>query len=333
MQLLTKIIILCVLSRWSLFFADESDLSRLSLGEPWLNSVVIEDLVGHVVIVEMWGINCGSCRASIPHMIQLQEKHGPKGLLIVAPHRQTGKKAEIVAQLKRLKVNYAIYSTGSMQGDNSTGIPKAFVFDSTGKLKFEGNPADGKFGQTVEELMKVAPDWITGGKIYTKVKAEAKSIETRKNLGKTYAELKTKSETGDSETQTEAKELLSALDRFAKSELAKIEANKIDHPPEVIPAYKAFAKNWNDSEYGKQAEALATQLEKDESFKNELQAFAIVQKMEEPLDKYLMTKSEKKQKQILVSLLPQYQMLKQKYGETQIVKNLEETLKSMGVAF
>ena len=72
------------------FLMAESGLKKLSLGEGWLNPVPIEEFNGRVVVVEMWGINCGPCRASIPHMISLQDKYREQGLIIAAPHRQEG---------------------------------------------------------------------------------------------------------------------------------------------------------------------------------------------------------------------------------------------------
>ena len=165
-------------------------------------------------------------------------------------------------------------------------------------------------------------------------KAEAKNIEARKSLGKTYVDLKAKSETGDEATQAEAKELLEALDRFAKSELAKIEANKTDNPPEVIPGYKIFAKNWKDSEYGTWAEDSAKQLEKDDAFKKELQAFAFFQKVEESLTEYVQTQSDKKKEKILnSSILPNYMILKAKFGDTQVFQNLQSLIDGAGLKF
>lgn len=156
----------------------------------------------------------------------MQEKYASKGLIVAAPHRQDGDKNQIIAKLKQMGCNYSVYSTGSIQGDNSSGIPRAFVFDHLGALRFEGHPSDGKFNKTVEDLMKAAPDWLTGGKEYTKIQSEAKNVEGRRNLGKTHSDLKEKMESSDETTKNEATELFEVLDRYAKSELAKIEAKK-----------------------------------------------------------------------------------------------------------
>lgn len=55
MKLLWKIL-MAGLFWGALISAEENDLSRLSLGEGWLNAIPIEEFQGRVIVVELWGI-------------------------------------------------------------------------------------------------------------------------------------------------------------------------------------------------------------------------------------------------------------------------------------
>jgi thiol-disulfide isomerase/thioredoxin len=58
------------------------------------DEVTPEDLVGQVVFLEYWGVRCPPCRASFPHLVAMQKKHGGSGkFTVLASHVQDGTEA------------------------------------------------------------------------------------------------------------------------------------------------------------------------------------------------------------------------------------------------
>ena len=46
-------------------------------------TVTQDDLKGDIVVMDFWATWCGPCMAAMPHMLELQEKHGGKGVQII----------------------------------------------------------------------------------------------------------------------------------------------------------------------------------------------------------------------------------------------------------
>lgn len=71
--------------------------------------LIIEGLEGKVVFLEFFGHKCPPCLASIPHLIDLQKKHGEK-LAIVSIEVQGFNNEEVKAFAKEHKINYIAVS-------------------------------------------------------------------------------------------------------------------------------------------------------------------------------------------------------------------------------
>lgn len=112
-----------------------------------------EELAGKVVVVEEWGVKCPPCIASLPHMAKLAKSNDKKGLVVVGLERQGSTKEDILKVLKTARVEFPVMSGGSAPG-NTGGIPHVVVFDVTGKLIFNGHPADDDFERTVKKALK-----------------------------------------------------------------------------------------------------------------------------------------------------------------------------------
>ena len=267
--------------------------------------------------------------------MKIQEKYEKQGLVVIAPHvgvkNPSDTKESILARLKKMNVNFSVFGSGSITGNNKNGIPQGFIFSHTGELVFEGHPSDGKFKKKIEDLMKTAPDFLTRGKEYTKLSKEAKSIKQRKSLGKTLKALEDKMNSDDSVTKEEATELHGILSKFAGSELAKIEGKKETAPNEVIAGYKMFSKTWKGSSFGEQASKTAKALKKDKDFQKELKAFAMIKSLDKIFDKYNTTNSDKKKKKLMHQLMGQAMGIGKKYGDTQAFQKLKSSLEAAGI--
>lgn len=111
---------------------------------------------GKAVVIEAWGVNCGPCIASLPHIEQIA-KRNKSDTIVIGAESQNSPDNKINEIVKKNKLSYTI-TKGGVQGPVSfSGIPHAFVFDTTGKLVFHGHPSDKDFEKAVRAAGKPAP--------------------------------------------------------------------------------------------------------------------------------------------------------------------------------
>ncbi len=101
--------------------------------------VTLASLRGQVVLIDFWATWCGPCRASIPHVQELHEKFGDKGLVVIGHTDGTSK--DLDAFIAKNQMTYII-SVGPNIGDayGVTGIPHVFLIDVDGKVAWSGGP-------------------------------------------------------------------------------------------------------------------------------------------------------------------------------------------------
>jgi WD40 repeat protein/thiol-disulfide isomerase/thioredoxin/tRNA A-37 threonylcarbamoyl transferase component Bud32 len=119
--------------------------------EDWLNTdrpPTLEGLKGKVVVVEFWATWCGPCVAGIPHLNELHDDYGPKGLAILSFTDQS--KQGIENFMKRTPMKYVIGSGSELAAEYGVeGLPHAFVIGRDGKLVWDGDPGDKEFDRQV----------------------------------------------------------------------------------------------------------------------------------------------------------------------------------------
>jgi thiol-disulfide isomerase/thioredoxin len=111
------------------------------------------DLAGKVVVVEEWGVKCGPCIASLPGMAKLAKSNAKKGLVVVGMERQNSEKEAILKVLKDARVAYPVMAGGSAPGGTGS-IPHVCVFNTEGKLVWNGNPHDDDFERAVKKELR-----------------------------------------------------------------------------------------------------------------------------------------------------------------------------------
>ena len=110
-----------------------------------------DQLVGKVVIVEEWGVKCAPCIASLPGLARMAKSGEKKGLVVVGCEVQGSTKEDILKAIRNARVTYPVMSGGAVPG-GAGGIPRASVFDVTGKIIYNGSPSDPEF----EKVVKIA---------------------------------------------------------------------------------------------------------------------------------------------------------------------------------
>ncbi len=119
--------------------------------------VDLSALRGEVIFIEKWGVKCGPCLALIPHVEDLQEEYGERGLHIFAFEAQNHTPAQIEETvLARGGGSYAVSAGGAGNYRTDGGIPHGWLIGVEGTVIWEGNPGSGDFDRTLRaELEKV----------------------------------------------------------------------------------------------------------------------------------------------------------------------------------
>lgn len=111
------------------------------------------------VVVEFWATWCGPCRASIPHLTELQRQYKDSAVFVGIAEETLNEVKPFVEKLgDQMDYTVAIDDAGKtaaayMDANKIDYIPYAFLIDKSGKLVFHSHPMDRKFE---EELKKAA---------------------------------------------------------------------------------------------------------------------------------------------------------------------------------
>lgn len=122
----------------------------------------LQDHLGKVVIVDIWGTWCGPCRRVIPHLVKLQKKH-PQNLQVIGlcneRTQDTGAAtASLTAAMNEFGINYpcALIDDRTVRNvPNFSGYPTMLFIDRTGKVRMVtvGVKPESYWDSLVEELL------------------------------------------------------------------------------------------------------------------------------------------------------------------------------------
>lgn len=91
---------------------------------------------GQVVLVDFWATWCLPCREEIPHLIQLQDKYGVRGLQIIGVSMDDGPEP-VRPFAQQFHMNYPIVMGNAKIGEEYGGVlglPIAFLVDREGRI-------------------------------------------------------------------------------------------------------------------------------------------------------------------------------------------------------
>ncbi len=141
--------------------AQPADVKPLTIGDEapridishWLKGEQVDELEdGQVYVIEFWATWCGPCRASMPHLSELQKQYGDEVKIIgisdeALPTVVGFLTREDGDQLWYDKINYTLTTdpdrsvmTDYFRAAGQRGIPTAFIVGGEGHVEWIGHP-------------------------------------------------------------------------------------------------------------------------------------------------------------------------------------------------
>ena len=102
------------------------------------NTVSGEQLRGKVVVLDFWATWCGPCLMEIPGYVQMQQKYGKEGLVIVGASVDQGGAEVVKAFAGKKGINYTMVMADEAVVTAFGGIeaiPTTFLIDRNGQIR------------------------------------------------------------------------------------------------------------------------------------------------------------------------------------------------------
>ena len=104
----------------------------------------LEQFKGKVVLLDLWTTWCGPCRIEIPTLINLQQKYGDKGLVVVGVSldpidpRGRGGKAAVAPFVRKTGINYTVWMIEDLEAiktyDWEGAYPTTYLIGRDGRV-------------------------------------------------------------------------------------------------------------------------------------------------------------------------------------------------------
>ena len=126
-------------------------------------TATLSDFRGKVVLLEFWGAWCAPCRGSMPRLADLAEEFANQGLVVIAVSTDTSEQDAVDSLAQNGYTRFvSVWEPGGKSGSPLTqlygvatslvGIPRTFVLDRQGVIRYVGHPNELSLG-LVESLL------------------------------------------------------------------------------------------------------------------------------------------------------------------------------------
>ena len=251
-----------------------------------------KDIRGKVVVLEYWGITCGPCIRAIPHTTELAKKYGHDKLVIIANQVWSASDNRTAETWNKHAKNdmVMVVNGGKLNSFQPRGVPRALIFDHTGKSIWEGHPGsmDKALADAIANMPEPAeqpadsekgeqdaePKLIVDGLEPEYFLGEMRLINAQdRNMAGTLAKLRRAAARSTRQGQMdEAKVIVAAVEAWAKPLQAKADAAYADDPATAYATAQQLVALLDGDELAKRANEIVTQIEKDDDLFDSVRA-------------------------------------------------------------
>jgi len=137
----------------------------------------------HVYVVEFWATWCGPCRASIPHLTEMQKKYKDKNVTFIGISDEEPEVVRKFVQQMGDKMDYTVAvddqratSKAYMEAFGIRGIPHAFLVDQSGRIIWQDHPMN-KFEDVIDQVLAGKFDLEAARKLLAKRQEEERAMQ------------------------------------------------------------------------------------------------------------------------------------------------------------
>lgn len=206
------------------------------------------DLMGKVVLVDMWGVDCGPCRALLPKMEKVWQTFKSKPFILIGSHCQGRQPAKVAELVEKCGLTYPIYDGVQLAGGPDSGsIPFLYVVDARGKVVFKGVGTGAERGaiEAVVNALETAidPRNLCGNVTPVKFKGMQRQLVMGRSVESNVRILKQAAKGTDARAH-EAEALLKAIDEAKEAFKDRIKMEQKDRPSAALADMANFRKTW-----------------------------------------------------------------------------------------
>jgi hypothetical protein len=266
----------------------------------------------------------------------MQEQYKAQGFIVIAAHCQDVSQEKVVGLCRAKKINYTVVSRGRCTGDDSNGIPHAFLFGPDGKVIKEGHPNE--MTNDIDQAVKNSPHWITRGRPLTSAANKiALGLAAGKNFSWALDQCESLLKKNDDKAKEEAQYLKDQILAEGDKTLDAAKAAEANDPNRAMDLYSQVSKDWKKSEPATKADARLKELKSDKPFQDELKIAKDVAKIQDMCDQLTLPMGKEEydltipqNQQLAQQITAAAKSLKAKHADSPQTKRCLDGLKAYG---
>jgi len=118
--------------------------------------VSLESYRGHVLVLDFFATWCQPCRASIPHLVEMNRKYGKQGLQVLGMSADEDGEKDVKAYADKNRITYPVALAGesTLADFGVRSVPVMFVIDKKGRVAEVFRGFTDEVASSSEQLVK-----------------------------------------------------------------------------------------------------------------------------------------------------------------------------------